>query len=598
MKYILDMVHHNPGELRFQSAFNDPAHLEQYGYNGQVFKHINCVATFAATGVDVFPKGTPERAWLEEFTPHIEREIAAAKAKGLKVFYHVDLFVLPKRLVEHFRNEICDPKTGRISLDRPRTLELHRILFQELFGRFPQVDGFIIRVGETYLYDTPHHVGNGPIPPLGPDWTPDYAYQKLLEGISAEPNWSDTQTNAYVKLLNFLREEICVRHNKTLIFRTWDIFPDKLHARLDHYLEVTHQIEPHDKLIFSIKHTALDFWRRVKVNECLGRGKHPQIVEVQSQREYEGKGAYPNYVMDGVINGFEENANKIGLKDLVGNPLIQGVFGWSRGGGWYGPYLKCELWPDLNAYVLGRFAQDPTRSEEEVFIGYARERLKLNGEDSQRFRQLCLLSAKAILKGRHCKAFDSELNESLLPTACWMRDDRLGGREQLKLVFEFLHAHNLLAEALMEKAEAVGLWEEIVILAEEINWPKGDFGEFTKVSSKYGHLLFSIIREGWRMLAAGYVGDCTGHYNHREIMDAARSYADFWRKYHALSSNPFCASLYHGRYFSLPGNPPAMGLDEAVTHYENLVRQINGQDRNHPGAFNATRESASASFKT
>ena len=129
MRYMLDMVHHNPGEPPFQTRFSDPAHLVDYGFNGQVFKHINCIATFAATGVDCFPPGSPERAWLDTFTPGIEREIARAKAHGLKVFYHLDLFVLPRRLVDHFRAEICDPATGRIRLDHPRTLELHAILF-------------------------------------------------------------------------------------------------------------------------------------------------------------------------------------------------------------------------------------------------------------------------------------------------------------------------------------------------------------------------------------------------------------------------------------------------------------------------------------
>ena len=121
-KFILDMVHHNPGEPPFQSRFLDPAHLADYGFNGQVFKHINCIVTFAELDVDVFPAGTPERAWLETITPGIEREIAAAKAEGLKVFYHIDLFVLPKRLVDHYKNEICDPASDRILLERPMTL--------------------------------------------------------------------------------------------------------------------------------------------------------------------------------------------------------------------------------------------------------------------------------------------------------------------------------------------------------------------------------------------------------------------------------------------------------------------------------------------
>jgi hypothetical protein len=594
MKFILDMVHHNPGEPPFQSAFLNPAHLVDYGYNGQAFKHINCIATFAAAGVDCFPAGSPERAWLDDFTPRIEHEIAAAKTKGLKVFYHIDLFVLPKRLVEHFKDEICDPQTGRILLDRQRTFNLHRILFNELCARFPQVDGFIIRVGETYLYDTPHHTGNGPIPHLGQAWTPEYAYQELLDGNPVEPNWSDAQTDAYVKLIRFLRREICVQHEKILIFRTWDMFPDKLHARLDHYLAVTDKIRPHEKLIFSIKHTALDFWRYVKVNECLTRGKHPQIIEVQCQREYEGKGAYPNYVMDGVVNGFEEDIRRTGLKDLLANPKILGVYSWSRGGGWYGPHLQCELWPDLNAYVLGQFVQNPDRSEEEIFCDYVRERLKLKGRDARNFRALCELSATAILKGRYCAAFDRDLGGGLLPTACWMRDDRLGGRIQLKLVFEYLYQRGLIREALREKAEAVTLWRKIEELAGQIAWPSGEIGGFVKVSAQYGHLLFNIVHEGWRVLAAGFVGDRTGLYDRAEIQNAAAHYMACWRKYRVLAAAPLCASLYKGRYFNLPGTPLVAGLDESVAHYEQLACPAN----EHPQAkADETNKFSAASTK-
>lgn len=239
----------------------------------------------------------------------------------------------------------------------------------------------------------------------------------------------------------------------------------------DHYQEITDRIVPHEKLVFSIKHTALDFWRYVKVNECLTRGNHRQIIEVQCQREYEGKGACPNYVMDGVINGFEENAVRTGLCDLLGNPLIVGVSNWSRGGGWYGPSIPHELWPDLNAYVLARFVQDPTRSEVAIFHDYAVGELGLSAGDAARFRQLCQLSARGILKGRHCEAFDRELKEAVLPSACWMRDDRLGGREQLSLVLEFLMESGRLDEALAEKAEAAAIWREIATLAESIGLP-------------------------------------------------------------------------------------------------------------------------------
>ena len=45
------------------------------------------------------------------------------------------------------------------------------------------------------------------------------------------------------------------------------------------YLNVTNAVEPHPRLVFSIKHTALDFWRRVALNPTLGIGQHRQVVE-------------------------------------------------------------------------------------------------------------------------------------------------------------------------------------------------------------------------------------------------------------------------------------------------------------------------------
>lgn len=572
MKFILDMVHHNPGEPPFKSRFLDPAHLADYGFNGQVFKHINCVATFAASGMDCFPAGSPERAWLDKFTPGIEREIAAAKKQGLKVFYHIDLFVLPKRLVEHFKKEICDPQTGRILLDKPKTLELHKILFDELAARFPQVDGYIIRVGETYLFDTPHHVGNGPIPRVGSAWTPNYLYAETLAGREpAEPRWSKTQAEAYVKLIRFLREEVCARHDQQVFFRSWDIFPDKLHASLPHYLEVTDQIEPHPKLAFSIKHTALDFWRHTKVNECLTQGKHPQIIEVQCQREYEGKGAYPNYVMDGVINGFEENAKKIGLRDFISHPKILGVYSWSRGGGWYGPYIENELWPDLNAFVLAQFVKNPARSEEEIFLEYASDYLGLRNGDVNRFREICLTSAKAILKGRHCAAFDRALHESVLPTACWMRDDRLGGHEQLAEVLTYLREKNLGLEALKEKNEAVCLWERVAFLARQVEWRDHATAQFANVSAQYGVKLFRVVAAGWRVLLAGQNVGQKLLVDESERASTVNAYDAAWTDYQSLAALPGCPTLYSGNYFNLPGQPEVSGLGATVEHFRQFV---------------------------
>ena len=571
MNLILDMVHHNPGEAPFSTRFLDPDHVASRGFNGMVFKHLNCVATFAATGLDLFPPGSPERDWLEAFTPALEAEIRQAKARGLMVFHHLDLFVLPTRLVEHWRDEICDPVSGLVRLDRPRTLELHRILFDELCQRFPKVDGFIVRVGGTYLFDTPFHTGNSPIPACGRPWDPLYGYDRQDAEDSQSGPWGPTQEDAYIALLRFLREEICVRHGKRLLFRTWDIFPDRLHAVPAHYLAVTDAVDPHPLLAFSIKHTALDFWRRVKVNECLGRGRHPQVIEVQCQREYEGKGAFPNYIMHGVIDGFEENRSPSGLRDLLADERITGIFCWSRGGGWHGPSIRDELWCDLNAWVLGRFATDPRRTEESLVREYAESVLGLAGDDVERFRRLVLLAARAVLMGRYCAAFDETLDEALAPTGLWMRDDRLGGMDQLAPVLDHLGNSGLLDKALREKDEAVALWREIRTLADAIRWPHSERARAVVAGAEYGLRLFDWIRWGWHVMALGWRLD-HGQDVSEALVRAIAACDESAASYARLEANPDAAGLFRGHYFSLPGQPTPPGLDATVDHYRQLCQ--------------------------
>lgn len=284
MEFIMDMVHHNPGEAPFNTVFSDPEKLKSYGYNALVFKHINTAVSFSGYDPSVFCSDPDALQWINALGRKISDETALAKRAGLNVYYHIDLFVLSKAVAEKYADEIYD-SDGKINLHSERTLELHRVMFDEIFAGFPDVDGLIVRVGETYLHDTPYHTGSGAIRYDNPE----------------------KEREDFVFLLNFLRSEICEKHNKYLFFRTWDCFADRFHANPEYYLDITNRVNPHEKLIFSIKHTAPAFWRRVKFNECLTAGQHRQIVKVQCQREYECKGAYPMYVMNGVINAFPEN---------------------------------------------------------------------------------------------------------------------------------------------------------------------------------------------------------------------------------------------------------------------------------------------------
>ncbi len=524
MDIKLSMVHHNPGEEPFITKFTNPKTLVEYGFNGQVFKHINTVVTFDKLGHNLFPENSPERLWIDEFKESINREINEAKKAGLLACHHIDLFVLPKKLVEIYKDQICDIE-GEISVDKEMTLYLHKVLIDEIFEIAPNLDALVIRVGETYLHDTPYHIGNGAV-----------KYGEIKK-----------EKEQFVKLIRFLREEVCVKHNKKMFFRTWDCYNDRFHTNLQYYLDITNQIEPHENLYFSIKYTSLDFWRRVKNNECLTRGNHNQIIEVQCQREYEGKGAYPSYVMNDVINGDAFLKNPVGLKTLACNPLIKGVFVWPRGGGWQGPYITDEFWCDLNTFVISNYANDTSQTEEELFNRFVKVNLKLSDSDMELFRKLCLTANEAILKTRYIERYDVTLEEKAYPCCNWIRDDCLGGLKQLMTAFDVLYANGDLFEALSEKGEGYELWQKVYKMSREIDWSNSDYGDFIISSCEYAMRLFSSVYCGWKVMTYGYLND-KGISNTNELKDAIKEFDNSWEKYSSISKNENMSTLY-GTYY-------------------------------------------------
>ena len=108
MEFIMDMVHHNPGEAPFETNFLKPEKLREYGYNAQVFKHINTAVNFLKYDEHLFDESPEAMEWIKCLKEKIRKEIQKAKTEGLKVYYHIDLFVLPKAVYEKYKDEICD----------------------------------------------------------------------------------------------------------------------------------------------------------------------------------------------------------------------------------------------------------------------------------------------------------------------------------------------------------------------------------------------------------------------------------------------------------------------------------------------------------
>lgn len=554
---VMDMVHHNPGEALTQSQYLEPEYLAKVGYGAKVFFLFDA----AQFGIDwhdydssIFPTGSEDERWVREKEISITNGYNKAKQAGLDVYCMLDMIVLPKALVDKYKSRIVDNE-GKIDISLPQTQECIRYLIRSMFKSFPQLDGLIIRTGETYLHDAPYHVGNHPV----------------RRGM-----------HDHITLINILNEEVCSRLNKKLIYRTWDM--GKLHSLAHHYQSVADSIAPNDNLYFSIKHTATDFWRMgltkdsidystfdtywidesdkygVPFNPCLGIGHHKQIVEVQCQREYEGKGAHPNYIANGVINGFSElsgSSKPYCLSHLVGNDTYSGIWTWSRGGGWGGPYITNEFWIDLNSRVMALWASNPERSEEECFYEVA-STMGIAANDLERFRHLCLLSADGVLKGQYSAYGNMYVN--------WTRDDSMTGDAFTNKYLEKIINDGCIEKYITEKREAVEIWREIESIARSISFTSPEIGEFVVVSSTYGRIKYEILSTAWRIMLNGKNAELTGKpYDATEMKSDIATYDKLWAEWHQLKKeHNCCASLYHptGQFFG-----HEVGLNSTIDKY-------------------------------
>lgn len=497
VKYLFSMVHHNPGEPQFITKYTDPLYLKSLGINGETVKvYLEAGITFDQFAPGMIPQESATWAWIQRNAHNLDHLVQIHKAKGMPLYPFTDVLVIPKELMNAYGSEMKDDR-GRLSIQRPRTQEVMRAQVKGILTRFPEIDGLTIRFGETYLTEVPFHVGGSPV------HTPE----------------------DHAILIRILRDEVCVRGNKKLIYRTWDF--NILHTHPDQYLAATDQIAPHPNLIFSIKHTNDDFLRDVPLNKTLGIGKHQQIVEVSMmQAGCYGKGAYPYYLGRGVLHGWSEMSPPRGIDHLIREGKVCGIYVWPRGDGWSGPYISSELWVDLNMFVITQFGRRPWLNDEQLFHEYCKETLGLGAVSTKKLYELCALSAHATFIGTQSELFH------IAPW--WQRDDKLHD-------VDLRHVDG--AKVLAEKASAVAEWRRIEKLASEIHMPRKTDQEYLQVSSTWGRIFFSIIEQLWTLQILDYgVRDDANKSAMRQHLER---YDSLWEEWFALERKyPCCATLY------------------------------------------------------
>lgn len=532
--FVHDLVHDNPCLEKYTSDYNNPKFLSRRGYDGKTFDLYNCAQygllwdslTEKYGKEPIFPEGSEARAWVIKKRNELTRLYDDMVKEGVEVSFMMDMIVFPLSLTKIFPEVLNEE--GKIDIKKPMAKAMIEEMFDEMFTAFPQIKGIYIRYGETYSgarYGLPYYIGNNPILGEGEDY--------------------------HITLINYLIDSVCKKHNREIYYRSWG-FGIFQHDK-DTYLRISDKIEPNKNFYFCIKHTTGDFQRCTPFNQSLNCGKHNQIVEVQAAREYEGKGAFPDYIADGVINGCEEfkwimqDERPRSLRDVINveNSLIKGVWTWSRGGGWDGPYINgangkdgevivkngSELWCDINAYVISNWAKDTSKSDRYYVLKYAREILEMNEVDALKFYEILILSAKAVLFGRGSNT------DKFKWESWWTRDQNID-----PILFN-INVEKAIQTGdweiiLWEKEHSVSLWKEMIRIAESIT--TGNLKDYIVVTCKYGYYLFSLFET---MYTANIYDRLSGYED--KIKDAKARYLSLWEQWENLKEeNDCCPTLY------------------------------------------------------
>ena len=589
--FTMDMVHNNPALQPYTSNYTNSEFLAQRNFDGHVFFLYDCAqygllwdefdkAKEKTGDKKVFPEGSEDRAWVEAKKASIKKMYQQAVEAKVGVYFMMDIIVLPTHLVKLYPEILTK---GKIDITKKETQEVMDYMFKEMFTEYPEIDGIYFRFGETYTgkqYGAPYHSGNNPI---------------LNKKVAK---------NYHMTLIKYLGDKLygdkmVDEKPRDMIYRTWGFSGFQNDPK--EYLSISEEIPTNDHLYFCIKHSTGDFHRTVAFNQTIGIGKHQQIVEVQAAREYEGKGAYPNYIADGVINGFEEyewqmdsETQKTCLRDVINtqeHPQIKGIWTWSRGGGWNGPYINgvngivgdhtsdnqevvikdgSEMWNDLNTYVVTQWAKDTSKTDKYYVKEYAKKYLGMDEADAENFYRLCILSSRAVLLGR---ARDTE---SYSVDTWWTRDQNINpGKMKNNINKAVGHRDEMLAE----KAECTALWQEMIDIASSFKTEAKLIDSPVKVKDyitttcKYGYYFFAITEQMNIAAMEAKVGG-KSEASIKKIAAAVAKYDRLWEEWEELyKTAPGCPSLFakENRSYSLVGYSGNTGLDGFMDDYRETL---------------------------
>ncbi len=370
----------NPAEPVPAGGEVRPGEAAALGYGGVVL--FETIALLGLTD----PTAAPDedtRQWAEKLGEEVDAKVAEAVEAGLVVYLCTDAPALPRWQVRDRPDRFtCRRRDEVLCPGREAMVTACVAQGEALLDRWPEAAGLVLRLGDSDVGKVPHLVGSDVYAPRCGRCEPIGAAQRVLD------------------LTRGFHAAVVGKRNKKLILRAWNLADGYMHEDPAVAAEVAAGLpgSPGDgTLILSFKHTAGDFRRDRSWNaSSLAVGRWPVLYELQCQREYEGKGGIPDWLVPlwsdgdpkappvppGQADGF---APAGGLVEAAKRVNLAGVMSWVRGGGWGGPFASEATWVDANAWAVPRLVEAVFRGEEDAAAGlgvaWAKERLGL-GEDA------------------------------------------------------------------------------------------------------------------------------------------------------------------------------------------------------------------------
>lgn len=436
----LATVLENPGEPPVESRYHDPRELRALGYNGLVLYQTTALSGLerADQVVDI-----DVRHWLNSQIEHVGRTIDAADEAGLAVYLFYDVPVLPGDVVDQNVSALtCRNRPEVICPASELALDLSGLACEAHLERWPKVAGIVLRFGDTDAGRLPHLVGN--------DLYSPHCARCSQFG----------RADRIVAVLERFHHLVVNRFDKRLIARAWNVRPNGMHDSVDLAQRVIERLPGEagdDRFVLSFKFTQTDFWRYQQWNPAsLLCGDRPIIYELQCQREFEGKGGFPNWQVPLWRDGYPESRQSpddAGLAHVVGRVKLAGLWAWVRGGGWGGPFVRNETWIDANVFAVPRLADHPDADPAELARRWIDERLGVRDTAiTKRVIDILADSPEVVREAMYVGPFARSKHDSWHPQADWIQDDLLDAGAAWRIIQRL--PEEVLDEAIREKQDA------------------------------------------------------------------------------------------------------------------------------------------------